>query len=347
MRKFLDTSNLITYQSGCYKGKIDWKSNIGKKLYFEYDDISGHIEILDYKRQNSSGYITIKYQDNITTTGTPNLLHLKIPSFNKEKQTKKYKYNVGDIVHKFNDSIQIIDQIRILYNNSSCRGYTVKCLDCNYVYNVREENISTCPICGERTSYSERFVHSILIQSDISFIPQMEFQWLYNRYYDVYLPDYNSIIEIHGRQHYKPTKINWRNTPEEIYKMNLEIDKLKHNTAITNGLTYYIINASELDDLFQESKNTLTFIDFSNISEIECEKFANYKTIISECELWNQGYSLEEIQIKLCESIQSIQSKLRLGYRYDMCNYNKNINMHFHKVTNTNRSNNTFLPSQK
>ena len=35
--------------------------------------------------------------------------------------------------------------------------------------------------------------------------------------------------------------------------MNLEIDKLKHNTAITNGLTYYIINASELDDLFQES----------------------------------------------------------------------------------------------
>ena len=36
MRKFLDTSNLITYQSGCYKGKIDWKSNIGKKLYFEF-----------------------------------------------------------------------------------------------------------------------------------------------------------------------------------------------------------------------------------------------------------------------------------------------------------------------
>ena len=85
-------------------------------------------------------------------------------------------------------------------------------------------------------------------------------------------------------------------------------------------------------------KNILTFIDFSTISELECEKFANYKTIKKECDLWNRGYLLEEIQTELNESIQSIQSKLRLGYKYDMCNYNKSINMHFHKVTNTNRT---------
>ena len=76
MRKFLDTSSLVTYQTGKYQGKYDWSNNIGKELYFEYDDISGHIEILDYKRENSSGHITIKYQDNIITTRTPNLLHL-------------------------------------------------------------------------------------------------------------------------------------------------------------------------------------------------------------------------------------------------------------------------------
>lgn len=298
MKKYLDTSNLTTYQSGWYKGKINWKNNIGEKLYFEYDDISGYIEILDYKRENSSGHITIKYQDKIITTGTPTLLHLKIPRFfNKEKQSKEYKYDVGDIIYKFNDSIQIIDQIRILYKNSSCRGYKVKCLDCNYAYDTREEHISTCPICGKRTSYSERFVFSFLKQANINFIPQMEFEWLHNRYYDVYLPLYNSIIEIHGEQHYKPTKLN-QNTPEETYKINLESDKLKHDAAISNGIIYYIIDARNPDNLFENIKNNLTFIDSFTISELECEKFANYKTIKNECDLWNQGCSLNEIQEK-------------------------------------------------
>lgn len=48
MHKFIDTSNLVTYQSGNNKGHFDWTNNIGKELYFEYDDISGTIKILDY-----------------------------------------------------------------------------------------------------------------------------------------------------------------------------------------------------------------------------------------------------------------------------------------------------------
>lgn len=48
MRKFLDTSNLVTYQTCKYQGKYDWSNNIGKELYFEYDDISGYIKIIDY-----------------------------------------------------------------------------------------------------------------------------------------------------------------------------------------------------------------------------------------------------------------------------------------------------------
>ena len=48
MRKFLDTSRLVTYKTGKYQGKYDWSNNIGKELYFEYDDISGYIKIIDY-----------------------------------------------------------------------------------------------------------------------------------------------------------------------------------------------------------------------------------------------------------------------------------------------------------
>lgn len=31
LRKFLDTSSLVTYQSGKYQGKFDWSNNIGER----------------------------------------------------------------------------------------------------------------------------------------------------------------------------------------------------------------------------------------------------------------------------------------------------------------------------
>lgn len=339
MKKFIDTSTLATYQSGKYQGKFDWINNIGKELYFEYDDISGYIKIVDYQKSKPQGYITLQYKDKTITTTTPNLLHLKIPSlFHKEKQSNEYRYNIGDIIHKFNDTLKVTKHIRINYNNSSARGYEIECMDCHYIYKTREDKISTCPVCGKKTSYSERFVHSILKQANIAFIPQMEFEWLHNRFYDVYLSDYNAIIEIHGEQHYKPTKMNSKNTPEETYKRNIEADSIKYNAGISNRLNYYILNASDPDYLFQEAKNILNFIDFTTISELECERFANYKNIKQECELWNQGCDIEEIHNQLHISLQTIQYKLRIGNKYGMCNYSKKLNMHYHKITNPNRA---------
>ena len=328
MRKFLDTSNLVTYQIGKYQGKYDWSNNIGKELYFEYDDISGYIKIIDYVKDIPYGRITLQYKNIITTTHTPALLHLKVPRlFHKEKQKRRYDYNVGDIIHKFNDTLKIAKQIRIDYDNSSTRGYEIECMDCHYTYETREDHISTCPVCGKKSSYSERFVYSILKQANVNFIPQMEFDWLPVRYYDTYLPDYNAIIEIHGEQHYQPIKLNKNQAPEETYKITVEADKLKYDAATSNGLNYYIINASKPDKLFQEAKNILTFIDFTSISELECEKFANYKNIKQACELWNQGCDIEEICNTLNKSSQTVQQKLRLGNKYGMCIYDKHTNM--------------------
>ena len=176
MRKFLDTSNLVTYQTGKYQEKYDWSNNIGKELYFEYDDISGYIKIIDYVKDIPYGQITLQYKDIIVTTITSNLIHLKIPRlFHKEKHKRRYDYNIGDTIHKFNDTLKITKQIRINYDNSSARGYEIECMDCHYVYKTREECISTCPICGKKSSYSERFIYSILKQANVNFIPQMEF----------------------------------------------------------------------------------------------------------------------------------------------------------------------------
>lgn len=337
MRKFLDTSNLVKYESGKYQGKYDWCNNIGKELYFEYDDISGYIKILDYKKSKPQGHITLQYNNIIVTTATPNLLHLKIPRlFHKEKQTRRYKYNIGDIIKKYNDSIKILEQIKIRYNNSSARGYKVQCLDCDYVYKTREDKFSTCPICGKKSSYSERFVYSMLKQANINFISQKDFEWLPNRFYDTYLPDFNAIVEIHGEQHYKAIKLNKHESSKETYQNTILADKIKYDIAVQNGISYFVIDASEPKKLFETAKSILTFIDFSSVSEIECEKIANYKNIINECNLWNQGYTLDEIHTQLNKPIQSIQQKLRLGNKYGLCKYDKNLNMHFHKIINPN-----------
>ena len=340
MKKYLDTTNLETYKSGNNKGHYDWKNNIGKELYFEYDDISGIIKILDYEIARPQGKITLQYNDNIMTTSTPSLLQLKIPSlFNKEKHTRKYTYNIEDIIDKKNQSSTILEQIQIPYDAGFIRGYKLKCNNCDYKYETREDILSSCPVCGIRSTYSERFIFSIFIQSKTDFEVQKEFEWLENRWYDVYLPKYNAIVEIHGLQHYEAVKLKDReNKPiEEIFNECVESDKLKQDTAINNGLKYYVIDAREQDNLFKEAQTILDFIDFSQVSELECGRFAIYNSVKYICDLWNSGKSLEEISRKSNKSIGVIQSKLRLGNKYNLCVYDKNVNMKNHMVINPNK----------
>lgn len=319
MKKFLDTTVLTTYSSGKYKGKIDWTNNIGKELYFEYDSLCGYIKILDYEKLIPNGKITLQYKNNIVTTGTANLKNLKIPSlFNMEKQSNEYQYSVGQIIHKYNDTLEVVEQIRIKYNKSDCRGYIIKCLDCGYEYNTREDKLSTCPICGKRSSYAERYVYSILKQAKISFIPQKEFEWLHNKFYDVYLPDYNVLVEINGQQHYKPVKLNSIESANETYIRNINIDKLKSESAHNNGVLLYNINTSDFKNIFNETIKTINFIDFSNVSILECEKFSDYKRIKDVCKLWNLGYQIDDIKNQTGKSLQTIKCHLRLGEKFEM-----------------------------
>lgn len=344
MIKHLDTSTLIKYTSGNNKGHFNWKENIGKELPFQYEDTKGIIKIIDYKSVNRKNLVTIQYKDNIMTTSTSNLLQLKIPTFvNKNVNTRKYKYNVGNIIDKDFQKSKIIEQCRISVKSSkgykTARGYKLKCLSCGYKYQTREERLSSCPVCGIRSSWTERFIFSIFIQAGIDFEVQKEFNWLQNRWYDVYLPKYNAIVEINGVQHYEPIKNPNREqrTAEQQYLECISSDKLKYNSAIKNGLSYYVIDAREQNNLYNMAKSVLTFIDFSNISTFECGKFATNNVVKKYCNLWNEGYSVDEISQKLNCSIGTVQRRLREGTQYNLCNYSKEQNMKSHKIINPNK----------
>ena len=344
MIKHLDTSTLIKYTSGNNKGHFNWKENIGKELPFQYDDLTGIIKIIDYKSINRNNLVTIKYQNNVITTSTSNLLQLKIPSFlNKNKNTRQYLYKIGDIIAKdFQDS-KVIEQTRISVkatkNYETTRGYKLKCLCCGYNYQTREDIISSCPVCGIRSSWTERFIFSIFIQAKIEFEVQKEFQWLQNRWYDVYLPKYNAIVEINGIQHYEPIKNPNREqkSAEQQYLECVSSDKLKYDTAIKNGLAYYVIDARDQNNLYSIAKSVLTFIDFSNISAFECGKFATNNVVKKYCNLWNKGYSVDEISQKLNCSVGIVQRRLREGNQYNLCNYSKEQNMKNRKIINPNK----------
>lgn len=344
MIKHLDTSTLIKYTSGNNKGHFNWKENIGKELPFQYDDLTGIIKIIDYKSVNRNNLVTIKYQDNVITTSTSNLLQLKIPSFlNKNKNTRQYLYKIGDIIDKDFQESKVIEQTRISVktnkNYETTRGYKLKCLCCGYKYQTREDRISSCPVCGIRSSWTERFIFSIFIQAKIEFEVQKEFQWLHNRWYDIYIPKYNAIVEINGVQHYEPIKNPNREqrTAEQQYLECTSSDKLKYDTAIKNGLSYYVIDARDQNDLYNIAKFVLTFIDFSNISAFECGKFATNNVVKKYCNLWNKGYSIEKISNKLDCSIQTVQTRLRQGNIYNLCNYDKKLNMKNHRIINPNK----------
>ena len=96
------------------------------------------------------------------TTSTPNFIQLKIPSlFNKEKHTRKYTYNIGDIIDKGYQTSKIISKTKANKLNSE-RSYILECQNCKYIYTTRESRLSSCPVCGIRSTYSERFIFSIL-----------------------------------------------------------------------------------------------------------------------------------------------------------------------------------------
>lgn len=344
MIKHLDTTNLIKYTSGNNKGHINWKENIGKELQFQYENLTGIIKIIDYKSVNRNNLVTIQYQDHIMTTSTSNFLQLKIPSFlNKNKNSRTYIYKIGDIIDKNFQQSEVIEYTRISVkaakNYETIRGYKLKCLHCGYKYTTREDRLSSCPVCGIRSSWTERFIFSIFIQAKINFEAQKEFEWLQNRWYDVYIPKYNAIVEINGMQHYEPIKNPNREqkSAKQQYLECIESDKLKYDDAIKNGLSYYVIDARDQNNLYNIAKSTLTFIDFSSISMFECGKFATSNVVRKYCDLWNQGCSVEEIAQKLDCSIGTVQRRLREGNQYNLCVYNKNINMKYKKMINPNK----------
>ena len=104
-----------------------------------------------------------------------------------------------------------------------------------------------CPKC--LSSKGEVILENYLLANNISYISQKRFDGCrYKRTlpFDFYLPDYNSVIEFQGEQHYKVVE---RFGSKDGFRLVQERDKIKREFCYINNISYIEINKQNLNEL--------------------------------------------------------------------------------------------------
>lgn len=227
---------------------------------------------------------------------------------------------------------------RYLFDKSDGYKYTAqsnhktkwKCPYCGHVweqtFNKMVCKLNKCSNCGEHRSFSERVMSCLLDDLCVLYETEVIFDWSDNKRYDFYLPEYNTIIEMHGKQHY------YESFPYEKARQlydEEDNDAYKYNLAIHNNIeNYIIINASKTD--FNWIKKNIcqsilpTILDFNprDIDWHECNMRATSNLIYDVCNDYENGLRQSELIEKYGKSKNTIREYLHRGTEFGWCNYN-------------------------
>ena len=114
---------------------------------------------------------------------------------------------------------------------------------CGFIWGIKpyrfyKELDGDCPNCNRAISKGERRIMEYLQEHDIEYSREHQFAWQSHKAYryDYFVPNYNLIIEFHGRQHYEDTNL-FHSSLEE----NQQHDKIKLDEALKNNFNYLVI----------------------------------------------------------------------------------------------------------
>lgn len=124
--------NLPKYETGSYKGSINWNECVGKYVAFKCIDVKGEFLILDYN--NESHYIKLKYKDKIYNMNHSSFMKSHIY---KMFYPYQFKYNVGDIIYDNQRDLELISKrVEYVVNSKGKQNlkkyYGYKCNKCGY-----------------------------------------------------------------------------------------------------------------------------------------------------------------------------------------------------------------------
>ena len=198
------------------------------------------------------------------------------------------------------------------------------------IYDVFYNKSIGC-VCGDGTSYAEKFMYKLLKILNIDFKHQLSkgiFEWCKNHKYDFYVPKYNMIIEMHGLQHYKDTKIG--RGKGRTFKEEQENDKIKRELALSNGIKHYIeldCRYSNLEWIRNSILNSCLWelFDLLKVDWTEADLYAIKSNKVKEvCEYWNNKKEWEtakHIGEAFDMDVTSIISYLKKGTKLGWCSY--------------------------
>lgn len=204
------------------------------------------------------------------------------------------------------------------------------------------ENGFGCSFCSDGISYPEKFIANFLDELKIDFITQLSktnFKWCDCYRYDFYIPDYNTIIEVNGIQHYKDSFIglNSKNRKIRTLEEEKENDKIKQELALKNGIKNYIVldcRESTLEwiknSIIESNLQKIFGINFDNINWNNIAINSLKSNVPIACKLWNENeyFTTEDIGKILHLSSATILKYLTKGNEAGLCVYNTTIGKH-------------------
>lgn len=319
---------------------INWKYNIGDCILSFNRNLSIiDRELREYKyKKHDKEYITnyqyYKYCCN--ACGFTNWISLT--SLNKGVRCSCCSNHivvkgVNDVATLRPDLIKYFVDINDAYTHTIMSGQKVqcKCPICGTKKYILISNLSThgfsCDKCSDGISYPEKFVASVLSQLKIDFIRQYEIK-NFKYKYDFYLPQYNTIIETHGEQHY--TNTFFKMTLKEVQENDLK----KKEVALQNNTDNYIVldcRKSEINHIKTSICDNKFFNNNFNLNNIDwelCHKESLKNKLIEVCEYWNKHSDVicvSDVMKTFSMSRTTVRKYLHIGTEIGLCYFDKSI----------------------
>ncbi len=221
------------------------------------------------------------------------------------------------------------------YTQFSEKRIDFKCPNCgNIVKNRMISGISknglSCPKCGDKISYTEKIMYSVLQQLNVEFTYQYKPKWCtYKLKNKLRQGRYDFCFKLNNEEYIIETDGNWHNTDnsisgqtkEESKYIDDEKDKLadKHNIEVIR-IDCDISDLEYIKDKILDSKLNRLF-DLSKIDWLQCHKFACNSLVKKICDLWQKSCNIILISKMTKLDKTTIRKYLKQGALLSWCNY--------------------------
>lgn len=165
--------------------------------------------------------------------------------------------------------------------NGMRNSIKILCTKCNQIYyqraDVHYHQSKGCKFCEIRSLNG--IIAKLLLENNIIFETEKTFSDLKginnkSYRYDFYLPIQNTVIEIHGIQHYEHTYF-FQKDIDDFYSLHIR-DRKKHVYAINNNINYIEIAYTGINKYNEILSAITTYNDGFNDMYNQFEKYGNY-----------------------------------------------------------------------